>query len=122
MNTRGVSCEDLVELLLDVKAPDVRTYRALLDTEAGSRVDEVADALDRNRSTAYRSLERLVRCDLAVKEKRTDSGRTKGGYFYVYRPVTPRNVRETVERCLEEWYRETRSAVERLDEGECLAE
>ncbi len=42
-----------------------------------------------------------------------------GGYFYLYRPVTPRNVRETVEKCLDEWYREMRDVVESLEEG-CL--
>jgi len=119
--TRGsgnLSCGELVCLLLDVKAQDVEAYRALLERQGGARVEQVAEKLERERSTAYRALERLVGCDLAVKEMRTAAG---GGYFSLYRPVTPRNVQETVEKCLDEWYAEMRDAVERLEEG-CLVE
>jgi len=111
-----VSCEELVTFLLDLKILDIDAYRVLLEKENGARVDEVAELLERERSTAYRALERLVNCDLAVKEKRTMHG---GGYYFLYRPVTPDNVRKTVDKCLKEWYTGMRDAVERV-EKECL--
>lgn len=112
---RNVSCVDLAELLLDLKPLDVETYRALLKKRGGGSVEEIADALDRERTSAYRSLERLTNCDLVDKESEIRMRKR----YYVYRPVTPRNVRQTAEECLEERYEELREAVDRIGDG-CL--
>ncbi|MBS1263548.1 MAG: hypothetical protein MAG715_00731 [Methanonatronarchaeales archaeon] len=80
---RNASCQDLAALLLDLKPLDVETYRALLNSRDGGSVKEVADALDRERSSAYRSLERLASCDLAEKESEVRMRKR----YYVYRPV-----------------------------------
>lgn len=110
---RGASCQELIRCLLGLKDIDMKAYRQLLDHESGVTADEMGDLLDRERSTAYRSLQRLVGCGLAKKETRTIK---EGGYFYIYRPVTPHNVKEIAEECLEEWYDELKGAVNQVED------
>lgn len=110
---KGASCKELIRCLLGLKDIDMRAYRALLDSEGGVTADEMGDLLDRERSTAYRSLQRLVGCGLARKETRTIK---EGGYFYIYKSVTPDDVKDVAEECLEEWYDELREAVDQVED------
>lgn len=109
----GASCRELIRSLLGLKDIDMRTYVELLGAEGGATADEMGDLLDRERSTAYRSLQRLVDCGLAEKETRTIE---EGGYFYIYRAVRPAEARKLAERCLNRWYEEISDAVERMEE------
>lgn len=110
---KGASCQELIRCLLGLKDIDMKAYRKLLDHEKGVTADEMGDLLDRERSTAYRSLQRLVGCGLAKKETRTIK---EGGYFYIYKAVTPHNVKEIAEECLDDWYEELRDAVDQVED------
>jgi len=110
---KGASCQELIRCLLGLKDIDMKAYRKLLDHEKGVTADEMGDLLDRERSTAYRSLQRLVGCGLAKKETRTIK---EGGYFYIYKAVTPHNVKEIAEECLDDWYEELREAVDQVED------
>ncbi|MBS1264057.1 MAG: hypothetical protein MAG715_01256 [Methanonatronarchaeales archaeon] len=109
----GSSCQELIRCLLGLKDIDMRTYRGLLESEGGLTADEMGDLLDRERSTAYRSLQRLVGCGIATKETRTIE---EGGYFYIYRGVEPGSLKEIAEECLDEWYDQLRRAVNEVEE------
>lgn len=109
---KGASCKELIRCLLGLKDIDMRAYRELLESEQGVTADEMGDLLDRERSTAYRSLQRLVGCGLARKETRTIK---EGGYFYIYKSVTPQDVKDVAEECLDEWYSELRKAVNQVE-------
>jgi predicted transcriptional regulator len=47
-------------------------------------LDEVSKEVDRDRSTTFRSLQKLVSLGLCVKETKTIK---EGGYYHVYSPV-----------------------------------
>ena len=78
---------------------EVRTYLALLD-RPGSTVEELADALERDRSNVNRSLSRLCDLDLAYRERRLlDSG----GYVYQYGADPLPEPKERLHEVLDRW-------------------
>lgn len=91
------SCEDLLACVYQLNEVETRAYFALLENPR-ARVEEIADALDRDRSTANRAVQTLMALDLA--DRQTISMEA-GGYYYVYRPTDPDVVRERIQERLE---------------------
>jgi predicted transcriptional regulator len=82
-------------------------------TEGPFKADDLADRLGRDRSTVYRSLQKLVSCQVVTKETRSLE---RGGYFHVYAAVPREVLRERLEHCVEEWHTRVMSLLDRFEE------
>jgi predicted transcriptional regulator len=91
--------EEVLACVFDVQHHEARTYLELLD-RPGSTVEELADALDRDRSNVNRSLSTLREKGLASRERRLLDG---GGHVYQYSATPLAEARELMHRTLEEW-------------------
>jgi len=98
---RDMVCEGLLECFHGLKHLDRACYRALVDSPEPLTVDEVAEVVDRERSTAYRSVQRLVSAGLIQKEQ---VNYEDGGYYHVYRPTDPSEIVDDMQRLLNDWY------------------
>jgi predicted transcriptional regulator len=58
------------------------------------RIEELAEGLQRDRSTVYRAVQKLVAVHLAERQTVAMRG---GGYYHVYRAVPPGVVRSRIE-------------------------
>jgi Predicted transcriptional regulator len=96
-------CEGLLECFHGLKDLDKRCFRILIDADAPQTVDDIAESVDRERSTVYRSVQRLLEADIIEKEQ---INYDEGGYYHVYRPVAPAAIREDMQRLLNDWYAE----------------
>ncbi|ELZ97902.1 MULTISPECIES: helix-turn-helix domain-containing protein [Haloferax] len=96
-----MECEGLLECLHGLKQLDRRCFEVLVETEEHLTVDEVADAVERERSTAYRSIQRLLQAGLIQKEQ---VNYEHGGYYHVYHPTDPNEVADDMQRMLNDWY------------------
>jgi predicted transcriptional regulator len=94
-------CEGLLECFHGLKQLDKECYRALVDATEPLTVDGVADVVDRERSTAYRSVQRLVSAGFVEKEQ---VNYENGGYYHVYRPTDPSEIADDMQRLLNDWY------------------
>jgi len=93
---------DLAEVMacvFGIQRHEVRTYRTLLSTP-GSTVEELATALDRDRSNMNRSLSTLRAKGLAERERRLLDG---GGHVYQYTAPPIDEARDLMHEALEEW-------------------
>lgn len=70
-------------------------------------LDEVSKVVDRDRSTTFRSLQKLVTLGLVIKETKTIKD---GGYFHVYSAVD----RETFKKETERRVRDLQKSLDRL--------
>ena len=113
---RGMVCEGLLECFHGLKHLDRACYRALVDSSEPLTVDEVAEVVDRERSTAYRSVQRLVSAGLIQKEQ---INYEDGGYYHVYRPTDPSEIVDDMQRLLNDWYAKLGRLI---DEFECKYE
>jgi predicted transcriptional regulator len=98
---RDMSCEGLLECFHGLTELDRRVFETLADSETAMTVDEIADAVDRERSTAYRSVRRLVEAGFVRKEQENYD---HGGYYHVFAPVDADEVAADLQRMLNDWY------------------
>ena len=73
MLRRDLECESLLDCFHGLNDLDRRVFRLLVKADEPLTVDELADALDRERTTAYRSLQRLQEAGIVEADKRSFS-------------------------------------------------
>jgi predicted transcriptional regulator len=98
---QDMQCEGLLECLHGLKELDKESFHALVDSPEPLTVDEVADRIDRERSTAYRSIQRLLQTGLVKKEQ---INYEQGGYYHVYSPANVDRIADDMQRLLNDWY------------------
>jgi predicted transcriptional regulator len=98
---QDMECEGLLECFHGLKQLDRDVFLALVSTDEPLTVDEVAETVDRERSTAYRAVQRLLQAGFIQKEQ---VNYDQGGYYHVYRPTDPENIADNMQRLLNDWY------------------
>ncbi|MFW5924063.1 MAG: helix-turn-helix domain-containing protein [Halanaeroarchaeum sp.] len=99
--SRDMQCEGLLECMHGLKTLDKEVFKVLTSAEEPLTVDEVADRVDRERSTAYRAVQRLLSAGFITKEQ---VNYEQGGYYHVYKPTDPDVIAEDMQRLLNDWY------------------
>lgn len=93
-------CDRLLELVDGCRDLDLRIYRALLSADGRRSIDQIAEAVERDRSTTYRAVRRLHEHGYVDRKQVTYEN---GGYCYEYDPVDPEVVagqlRTRIEDC-----------------------
>lgn len=105
-----VTCAVVVQCAFDLSDQDVRTYEAL-NNLGRARTEEIARVLEKDASVVYRSLQRLVRCEVAIK---TRESMPEGGYYYVYAATSKREVKTRLKACVNDWHQQMLRAIDRL--------
>ena len=98
---RDLDCENLLDCIHGLKDIDRRSFRVLAKSREPLTVDEVAGLVDRERSTAYRSVQRLLKAGLIQKEQ---INYEQGSYYHVYTPTDPDEIADDMQRTLNDWY------------------
>ncbi|MBV0903005.1 helix-turn-helix domain-containing protein [Haloarcula salina] len=101
MLRQDMQCEGLLECLHGLKDLDRECFQVLAESDGALTVDEIADRIERERSTAYRSIQRLLDTGLVQKEQ---INYDQGGYYHVYYPADPDAVADDMQRLLNDWY------------------
>ncbi|MEF8852230.1 MAG: helix-turn-helix domain-containing protein [Haloarculaceae archaeon] len=101
MLNQDMQCEGVLSCLHGLNPLDEESFRVLARSDEPLTVDEVATRLDRERSTAYRSISRLLDAGLVRKEQ---VNYDQGGYYHVYQPADPDEVADDMQRVLNDWY------------------
>ena len=98
---QDMQCEGLLECVHGLKELDKEIFRVLTEASEPLTVDEIADEVDRERSTAYRSIQRLLQSGFLQKEQ---VNYEQGGYYHVFRPTDPDEIADDMQRMLNDWY------------------
>ncbi|MFO7925892.1 MAG: helix-turn-helix domain-containing protein [Halobacteriota archaeon] len=98
---QDMQCEGLLECIHGLKGLDKEIFKVLTDASEPLTVDEIAEAVDRERSTAYRSVQRLLQSGFVQKEQ---VNYDQGGYYHVFRPTDPDEIADDMQRMLNDWY------------------
>ena len=96
-----MECEGLLECFHDLKALDREVFQLLNEQQEPLTVDEIAERVDRERSTAYRGVQRLLQAGFIQKEQ---VNYDQGGYYHVYRPRNADEIASEMQRTLNDWY------------------
>ena len=97
----NATVKDLFIQLYDLSAPEMDVLFMLIsrENEEPMTLDDVSKEMDRDRSTTFRSLQKLVSLGLVVKETKTIKD---GGYFHVYSAVDGETFKRETERRVKE--------------------
>jgi predicted transcriptional regulator len=97
----NATVKDLFIQLYDLSPLDLDILFMLISkkNEEPMTLDQVSKETDRDRSTTFRSLQKLVGLGLCVKETKTIK---EGGYFHVYSVVDMETFRVETERRVED--------------------
>ena len=110
--TKNIHCDDAVKCVFNLNNLDITIYKMLQKT-GEIRADELARLINRERSTVYRSLQKLIKCSMCYKKTKHIK---RGGYFHVYECSNNKNVKKHAIQCLEEWYQTVRNTIEKLED------
>ncbi|AGN00548.1 hypothetical protein L593_02985 [Salinarchaeum sp. Harcht-Bsk1] len=98
---QDMECEGLLECFHGLKQLDKDCFQALVAADDPLTVDEIAEGVDRERSTAYRAVQRLLQTGFIQKEQ---VNYEQGGYYHVYSPTDPQKIADDMQRMLNDWY------------------
>ncbi len=98
---RDMVCEGLLECFHGLKQLDKEIFQTLVNTDEPLTVDEIAEVVDRERSTAYRAVQRLLQAGFIQKEQ---VNYDQGGYYHVFKPSDPSKIADDMQRLLNDWY------------------
>lgn len=93
--------EQLFRHLFGLNDLDRKVYGLLNEHDAEMQLDDLADEVDRDRSTVYRSVQRLLNEELVEKKQ---FNYDTGGYCHVYRAIDPAEAAEKMQNKLNSMY------------------
>jgi predicted transcriptional regulator len=103
----NATCKDLLSCLYDLSSSDMALLAILLKEGKPRTLDELADSMDRDRGTIFRSLQRLVSLGFCTKQT---VNLKEGGYRHLYSTTGV----ESIERNAEQRIEEIQSSLTRL--------
>jgi predicted transcriptional regulator len=101
----SLTCYDLMRCMFNLNATEAKVLRSLQGTEPTTAAG-VAEIIERDRSTTYRALEKLVSTGLVYKERRGGEVR---GYSNVYSSVSEIELVRKAETMLDDCYSRIKS-------------
>ncbi len=108
-----MECEGLLECFHGHRPLDRTCFEVLVESEESLTVDEIGEATDRERSTAYRAVQRLLQSGLISKEQ---VNYDQGGYYHVYQPTDPEQVADEMQRMLNDWYAKVGQLIQEFED------
>ena len=87
--------KDLLIYLFDLSPLDVEAFFTLMKEKGPLTIDILADKLERDRTTVFRSVQKLVKQGIVMKDSRTIKD---GGYYHVYSAIDKETFKLEVER------------------------
>jgi predicted transcriptional regulator len=105
------TCRDIVKCMYGLSDFELAIYRRLVK-QGPLRADDLAPVVKKDRSTVYRALQGLVSAGLAFRDTKTID---RGGYYHIYSAVRPKQLREKLHRCADDWFENMNSAIEDFD-------
>ncbi|MCK5397306.1 MAG: hypothetical protein KAJ33_03565 [Thermoplasmata archaeon] len=107
-----LDCVDVIGCIFNLTLTDRSVFESL-KTDQGTTALGVAEIIERDRSTAHRSLEKLVACGLCKKEKSSNGTR---GYSYVYTRISDLDLYLMAKSNIDKCYEKIENALETLRE------
>ena len=101
MLKQDMQCENLLECFHGMGDLERRIFSTVVDAEEPMTVDEIAERVDRERSTTYRGVQKLQKAGFVQREQ---VNYDQGGYYHVYKPVESERVAKEMQRMLNDWY------------------
>jgi len=109
---KNMQCDEAIKCVFDLNKLDINVYKKLKKT-GEARADEIASYLDKERSTVYRSLQKLTDAGICIKIRKNLE---QGGYYHVYQCKNISEVQRKARECLDSWYISVKETLKMLSD------
>ena len=99
--SKKICCDDIISCIFDLNNLDIEVYKNLKE-KGELKTQDLAYILRKERSTVYRSLQRLTKCGFVIKK--TNKINT-GGHYHTYKIIDSTLVKSKIESCINDWYK-----------------
>jgi predicted transcriptional regulator len=106
-----MDCLCLLESFHGLKQLDKTVFCILADSDEPLTVEEIGERVDRERSTAYRAVQRLRDAGYIDEEQ---VNYDQGGYYHVYYVGDPDEVADEMQRMLNDWYAQVGQLIDKF--------
>jgi predicted transcriptional regulator len=113
LNADDFTCLDLIRCVFNLKETEIRVLRSIDDK--GKTIAQLSKALQKDRSTIHRSLEKLMTCNLCYKQRK--SGK-KRGFLDYYFSVPEHEILTKAEKNLDSCYTKMKHILQELKTDE----
>ena len=109
-NQKNICCDDIIQCIYELNTLDITVYNKL-KTQKEARPQSLAKQINKERSTVYRSLQKLTCVGLIEKNKKA---LTKGGNYHTYKIKDSEQTKEQLEKCIDNWYNKMKKTIENI--------
>jgi predicted transcriptional regulator len=94
------TCRDMFEYFFDLSPNDVGVLYSL-NQKTQECLDDITSRIQKDRTTVFRSLQRLIGAGLVMRKKNVME---KGGYYYVYSRISSGKISDLVNQKEQEFH------------------
>ncbi len=108
---KNICCDDVIQCIFELNKLDIKVYKTLKEI-GETRANTLAKKLNKDRSTIYRSLQKLTCSELCTKNTKTI---TSGGYYHTYLCNSTKDAKEKIEQRIDNWYNKMKNTIKNLE-------
>ena len=109
-NQKNICCDDIIQCIYELNTLDINIYNKL-KTQKEARPQILAKQINKERSTVYRSLQKLTCAGLIDKNTKTLS---QGGQYHTYSIKNSKETRKQLSEYIDNWYKKMKNTIDDL--------
>ena len=109
-NQKNICCDDIIQCIYELNQLDLAVYNKL-KTQKEVRPQNLAKEIKKERSTVYRSLQKLTCTGLIEKNTKT---LPKGGNYHTYKIKDSEQTKKQLEKRIDNWYNKMKKTIEKI--------
>jgi len=106
----NICCNDVIQYIFDLNKLDIEIYQILKKIKK-TRPQTLSKKLSRERSTIYRSLQKLTKAGLCIKK--INKIKT-GGYYYTYEINNSEKIKKKLRHCKKKLYKKNKKTIKKI--------
>jgi len=110
-SSKKICCDDVIRSIFDFNELDLKVYKKL-NEDGELKAKELANKLKKERSTVYRSLQKLTKCGICIKKNNKIK---TGGHYHTYKCIESKLVKSKIEKCINQWYNSMKETIKVLE-------
>jgi len=111
LTRKEVTCQDLLSCLYNLKPIDLEIFLQVAKKQWAT-LDQIAQSIQRDRSSTHRALAKLQSAGLIHKQSRGLKG---GGYYHMYAIVEPAKIKQSAKQRVKEITKSLKALIDNFD-------
>ena len=109
-NKKNICCDDIIQCIYELNTLDLNIYNTL-KTQKEVRTQTLAKKIEKERSTVYRSLQKLTCAGLIDKKTKT---LPQGGTYHTYTIKNSQETKKHLNSCIDNWYKKMKNTIDKI--------